>query len=85
MPTKTQEIYAIFDPVPLRDDQQDLFTNLDDVRGHSSFVELMARKIRFVTNPPTCQILAGHKGSGKSTELWQLSRALQESRGTSKP
>ncbi len=79
MATHKQEIYSIFAPRPLHDGQQDLFTNLDDVRGHSNIVKLMAEKIR-LADGPTHQILTGHNGSGKSTELWQLSQALQETR-----
>ncbi len=82
MATRTQEVYSIFDPRPLHDDQQDLFTNLDDVRGHSNIVKVMGQKIR-LADQPTCQILTGHRGSGKSTELWQLSQALQVTRDDS--
>lgn len=33
---------------------------------------------------PTCQVLAGHRGSGKSTELWRLRQELERPTGNDK-
>jgi hypothetical protein len=72
-----QAIYSVFDPAPLRDEQQDLFVDLDPVRGGWGIVGRMAQKIRLAEGP-TCQVLTGHRGSGKSTELWRLRRELED-------
>jgi hypothetical protein len=72
-----QKIYTVFNPVPLKQGQKELYVNLDDVRGSVGIVEGMARKIR-LADEPTCQVLTGHRGSGKSTELWRLRHVLQE-------
>lgn len=73
-----KNVYRIFTPSPLHPGQQELYVNLDDVRGKTGIVQRMAQKIR-LSGQPTCQILTGHRGSGKSTELWQLRHALQDS------
>lgn len=64
-----QRIYAAFDPSPLKADNGGLYVELDDVRGEADIVKRMSVKIRLADGEPTCQVLAGHKGSGKSTEL----------------
>ncbi len=71
-----QQIYAVFNPAPLKPGQQELYVNLDDVRGSVGIVSGMVRKIR-LAGEPTCQVLTGHKGCGKSTELWQLRHVLE--------
>jgi hypothetical protein len=72
-----QRIYAAFDPSPLKADNGGLYVELDDVRGDADIVKRMSAKIRLADGQPTCQVLAGHKGSGKSTELYRLQRALE--------
>ncbi len=72
-----KRIYNAFDPVPLHKGQQDLYINLDDVRGHSGIVSHLKTKIH-LANGPSCQVLTGHRGSGKSTELWQLRQSLEK-------
>ena len=73
-----QRNYAEFDPVPLTADQKDLYVELDELRGDADVVERMKRKIRLANGKPTCQVLAGHNGSGKSTELYRLKSHLEE-------
>jgi len=77
MTAKRQEIYSIFVPSPLQPDQNALYVDLEDVRGNAGIVNRMAEKIR-LADAPTCQVLTGHSGSGKSTELSRLRQALQE-------
>lgn len=76
MSDKLRKIYAAFHPSPLGPGQQDLYVNLDSIRGDSGVVRELERKIRYASQN-TCQILAGHKGSGKSTELWKLREQLE--------
>ncbi len=71
-----QKIYFVFAPSPLRLDQQALYVNLDEVRGESGVVHGMAQKVR-LSDQPTCQVLTGHRGSGKSTELVRLRTELE--------
>ncbi|MBN1866577.1 AAA family ATPase [Candidatus Sumerlaeota bacterium] len=72
-----QKAYRIFDPAPLQSDEndKDLYVDLDAVRGSAGVVKRMANKIR-LSAKPTCQLLAGHRGSGKSTELRRLQNEL---------
>lgn len=76
MSSNLKKIYAVFDPSPLGQGQDDLYVSLDDLRGDHTVVRELARKIR-LANRFTCQVLAGHKGSGKSTELWKLQQELE--------
>ncbi len=76
MSASLEKIYAAFDPAPLKKGEGDLYVDLDAVRGHSSIVARMKKKI-LLADKPSCQVLTGHRGSGKSTELWQLRQALE--------
>ena len=71
-----RRVYRAFDPAPLRPDQTNLYVNMDAARGAYDVVNRLAKKIRFA-DEPTCQVLAGHLGSGKSTELLRLQRDLE--------
>jgi len=69
-------IYHVLDPRPLRANETDLYVDLDDVRGSAGIAQRLANKIR-LSNRPTCQVVAGHRGSGKSTELRRVQYDLQ--------
>ena len=71
-----KRIYQVFDPAPLTEDETDLYVDLDKVRGSSGLVNKLAQTIR-LSGKPTCQLLAGHRGSGKSTELKRLQGKLE--------
>jgi hypothetical protein len=71
-----RRIYNAFDPAPLHEGQQALYVELDSARGETSTVARLREKIQF-SNGPTCQVLAGHRGCGKSTELWRLRQSLE--------
>lgn len=71
-----KRIYQVFDPAPLTEDETDLYVDLDEVRGSSGLVNKLAQTIR-LSGKPTCQLLAGHRGSGKSTELQRLQGKLE--------
>ncbi len=75
-----EKVYQAFDPAPLMADRESakLYVDLDEVRGSADVVNRLANNIRF-SDTSTCQILAGHKGSGKSTELRRLQRELESS------
>ena len=74
----TQRVYRVFSTAPIKPDQEALYVDLDDVRGQADVVRRLDRRIRLAEpQQPTCQVLAGHKGSGKSTELFRLKRELE--------
>jgi len=73
----TKKVYQVFDPAPLRSTQADLYIDLDPVRGNANVVTRLADRI-VLSNKPTCQIIAGHRGCGKSTELCRLQRRLSD-------
>ena len=71
-----KKVYRAFDPAPLTRGTTSLYVDLDEVRGSSGLVEKLAGKIRLsATN--TCQLVTGHRGSGKTTELRQLQKKLE--------
>ena len=73
-----KKVYQQFSPAPLGADEQGLYVDLEAVRGNTGFVETLATPI-LLGNEPTCQLLTGHMGSGKSTELQQLKARLRAS------
>lgn len=71
-----KRVYQVFGPEPLLPEQKDLYVDLDEVRGNANLVNRLASRIR-LSDEPTCQIVAGHPGSGKSTELRRLQQTLE--------
>lgn len=73
-----KKAYAAFDPEPLKADgvSAQLYVDLDDVRGGTNVAARLAQKIR-LSKHPLSQVLAGHRGSGKSTELYRLQHDLE--------
>lgn len=71
-----KELYQAFSPAPLSLEQSDLYVPLDPVRGDQTVVERLAERIR-LSDQPVSQVIAGHKGSGKSTELIRLQKELE--------
>ena len=84
MTTPLAKIYSVFSPSPLKPGEQALYVNLDEVRGSFGIVPGMASKIR-LAGEPTCQVLTGHRGSGKSTELSRLRHELENPSDGDKP
>ncbi|MCH8806040.1 MAG: AAA family ATPase, partial [Planctomycetes bacterium] len=81
MPDLTVDVYRVFDPdEPLPPDKPDLYVELDDVRGQAAVVQRLANAIRRSAGS-TCQLLAGHRGSGKTTELLRLQSELETGTG----
>lgn len=73
-------LYQAFDPAPLTPNQQtSLYVDFSEVRGEdpkSKIVDSLAAHIR-LSRRTTCQLLSGHRGSGKSTELYRLQEHLR--------
>ena len=59
------------------DQMQDYYVDLANGRGED-VVKRMRRAIVVSPNKPTCQLLAGHIGSGKTTELLRLKMELDQ-------
>jgi len=71
-----QRVYQQFGVEPLRE-QSDLYVDLDEARGSTGDVSRLENTIRRSEGAFTCQVLAGHRGSGKSTELLRLKQRLE--------
>ncbi len=69
-------VYRQFATTPLRAEQTDLYVDLDSVRGSAGIVNRLMQRIQ-LADRNTAQVLAGHRGSGKSTELYLLQQALE--------
>ena len=73
-----QAVYREFGPDPIEPQRQkELYVDLEDVRGGTHAVLYLRERIQRAEGKPTCQVLAGHKGSGKSTELFRLKKELE--------
>ena len=72
-----RKIYRIFDPDPLSAEEENLYVDLNEVRGSSGFVSKLVNNIK-LSDEKTCQIVTGHRGSGKTTELRRLQKKLEE-------
>ncbi|HEX41330.1 MAG TPA: hypothetical protein ENN81_04630 [Phycisphaerales bacterium] len=76
MAADVKNIYQAFDPAPLAAADSELYVALDEVRGSSGLVRKLTQQIR-LSDKPTFQLLAGHIGSGKSTELRRVQKELE--------
>jgi energy-coupling factor transporter ATP-binding protein EcfA2 len=78
MSDNLKKIYQVFDPEPLLANQGRLYVDLDAVRGSTGLIGRLAQNIRLSNHKPICQLIAGHRGSGKSTELRRLQGELEK-------
>ncbi len=80
MPIDWIKLYQAFDVGPLQANQfEDLYVELADVRGENepgSVASYLEGSIRS-SSTYTCQIVSGHEGSGKSTELRRVQKNLE--------
>lgn len=80
MATDWTKLYQVFDTGPLEANQlQDLYVDLEAVRGENepgSVAGYLEGSIRN-SGRHTCQLVSGHQGSGKSTELRRLQGTLE--------
>lgn len=77
MTAELKDIYRAFDPAPLSGAESELYVPLDKERGSSGLVTKLAAPIR-LSDKATFQLLAGHIGSGKSTELRLVQTELEK-------
>ncbi len=70
-------IYNAFDPFEPLQPGDPAYVECGAVRGDSNIKQDLGRKI-VRANSPTCQLYAGHRGAGKSTELLRLQKYLED-------
>lgn len=76
-PQLISDIYNAFDPFQPLQPGDPAYVECGAVRGDSNIKQDLGRKI-VRANFDTCQLYAGHRGGGKSTELLRLKEYLEE-------
>ena len=76
-PKLIDKIYNAFDPFEPLKPGDPAYVECGEVRGDSNILQDLGRKI-LRANSPTCQLYAGHRGAGKSTELLLLKKYLED-------
>jgi hypothetical protein len=71
--TNLYNAFDPFDPLPAGDPQ---YVDCREVRGDGDIIEDLGKKIK-LSQRMTCQLYAGHRGAGKSTELLRLREYLK--------
>ncbi|MEK7991823.1 MAG: ATP-binding protein [Thiotrichaceae bacterium] len=75
-----KKLYNAFDGFPLHpDNQRDqaFYVDCQKVRGDTDILDDIGRHIEW-SDESTCQLYAGHRGAGKSTELLRLKQHLEQ-------
>jgi hypothetical protein len=83
LPTTVDDAYNAVNPeAPIREGEDDpRYVDLTDVRGGDDLAALIARVIQRSDGPPSPShlklVFSGHRGCGKTTELFRLKRHLE--------
>ena len=72
-----KRLYNAFDPFRPLPAGDPAYVDCTDVRGDGDILEAVGREILY-SDRKTCQLYAGHRGAGKSTELLRLQKDLDE-------
>ena len=72
-----KQLYNVFDPLRPLPAGDLAYVNCSEVRGDGDIIEQLGMDI-IRSNEVTCQLYAGHRGAGKSTELLRLKQYLEE-------
>jgi hypothetical protein len=72
-----RSLFNAFDPIEPLKPEDSRYVDWNKARGSENLLSEMAGVIR-LTDGPTCQLLSGHRGCGKTTELFRLCRNLEE-------
>ncbi|MTJ15858.1 MULTISPECIES: AAA family ATPase [unclassified Dolichospermum] len=72
-----KRLYNAFDPFRPLPAGDPAYVDCTDVRGDGDILEAVGREILY-SDRKTCQLYAGHRGAGKSTELLRLQKYLDE-------
>jgi hypothetical protein len=72
------DFFNRFDPFrPLRGDHP-AYVNCEDVRGDENILNGIGKRILNFAGPASCHLYTGHRGCGKSTELYRLKNYLEK-------
>ena len=71
-----KRIFNAFDPFKPLPAGDPVYVDCQEVRGDGNILEELGKEIRFADRT-TCQLYAGHRGAGKSTELLRLKKDLE--------
>jgi energy-coupling factor transporter ATP-binding protein EcfA2 len=75
---KVLELLKVFKPYPLKDKEfDDFYVDTSSARGYDSTYSLIDHFELFREDPQKL-LFMGHSGSGKSTELWKVKKALED-------
>lgn len=72
-----KRLYNAFDPFRPLPAGDPAYVDCHEVRGDGDILETVGREILY-SDRKTCQLYAGHRGAGKSTELLRLQQFLDE-------
>ncbi|WP_442937280.1 hypothetical protein [Nostoc sp.] len=72
-----KKIYNAFDPFRPLPAGDPAYVDCQEVRGDNDILVEVGREI-LLSDRKTCQLYAGHRGAGKSTELLRLQKYLNE-------
>jgi hypothetical protein len=72
-----KQLYNAFDPFRPLPAGDPAYVDCTDVRGDGDILEAVGKEILY-SDRKTCQLYAGHRGAGKSTELLRLQKDLDE-------
>lgn len=79
-PSDITRLYQSCEPLESLEPDDDRWVNFDAVRGDDSVVQYYANSLRRArSNRPDFKLFAGHRGVGKTTELFRLKRELESS------
>lgn len=75
--TKFQEMIRVFNPYPLtKDDYEQFYVNTSEIRSVVNASKRIINSLTFGEYPGMKLLFMGHKGSGKSTEIVNISQKL---------
>jgi len=72
-----KKLFNVFDPTEALPPNDPRYVECNAVRGSVGLLNVLADSIR-LSDKRTCQLLSGHRGCGKTTELFRLRRLLRQ-------
>ena len=72
-----KDVFNTANPIPLQSGDS-RYVDCTAVRGNEDAVTLMFNAISWSDQPATAQLFTGHRGCGKSTELFRLKKRLED-------
>jgi hypothetical protein len=73
----SQKLFKVFNPFESLTPDDPRYVECNQVRGSTRLLNTLARVVK-LAGTPTSQLLSGHRGSGKTTELQRLKQQLSE-------